>query len=511
LATVYRNFLQLGLVFVPAASGILAAVVMVSWYYGTVHGITLAFAITLLGEAIDYPSYLFLQTAPGATLATAARDIWPTLRLAVLTTVFGSLAMLFSSIQGLSQLGMLGAVGIAVAGLVNRWVVPPLSPMVRPVLSPAWKRPDWLRALLRPRPWLVAALMLMAIVFLAAGNFTWEDDIGALNPLPASTRLRDQQLRGELGAPDVRFIVVYPATNIELALAGSEALRPALDALVRDGLLRDYEMAADFLPSLAVQSARQAALPSPQQLQPAVDSAARATGFRPQALAPFIGEVAKARQLPPVTLDDINDRAWKLRADSLLLRNGDGVAALILLKGIADGDALSSRADTLAPAMLIDLKQETGSLVAAYRRQILAYSGCGLLLISVLLLFHLRHPVLVLRVQVPPLLAVVCTLAILTAAGERITLFHLVALLLVLGIGINYALFFNRRPADHAGSDRVVLSLLVCCTSTLIGFGTLAISSIAVLHGIGLTAFCGALLSFVFSAWLSPPQTAPIR
>jgi predicted exporter len=355
---------------------------------------------------------------------------------------------------------------------------------------------------------------LTAIVFLAAGNFAWEDDIGALNPLPAATKQRDQQLRGELGAPDVRFVVIYPAKNPEQALAGSEALRPALDALVRDKLLEGYEMAADFLPSFATQRARQAALPSAEQLQPELDRAARASGFRPQALAPFIGEIVQARQLPPIVLGDIKDRAWKLRAENLLFRDGDGVAALILLKGIADGEALSARAGTLAPAMLIDLKQETSSLVAGYRKQILAYSGAGLLLIAVLLLFHLRSPVLVLRVQLPPLLAVACTLAVLTAAGERITLFHLVALLLVLGIGINYALFFNRRAAEPEGGDRVVLSLLVCCTSTLIGFGALAVSSIPVLHGIGVTAFCGALLSFVFSAWLSPalpPQTAAIR
>src|SRR5207247_101963 len=86
-----------------AASGMAAVGVL----FGTVHGITLAFGATLIGEAVDYPSYVFTQRKPGESVLEILARVWPTLRLAVLTTVFGSLALLLSSLQGLSQLGVL--------------------------------------------------------------------------------------------------------------------------------------------------------------------------------------------------------------------------------------------------------------------------------------------------------------------------------------------------------------------------------------------------------------------
>ena len=99
-----------------------------SWVFGPVHGITLGFGATLIGEAVDYPSYAFIQAARGERLADTLARIGPTLRLAVLTTVFGASAMALSSFQGLAQLGVLTIVGVGVAGLVTRWVLPALAP-----------------------------------------------------------------------------------------------------------------------------------------------------------------------------------------------------------------------------------------------------------------------------------------------------------------------------------------------------------------------------------------------
>lgn len=503
LTWVYRSLGQIALVFLPAATGILVGVVLVSWWYGTVHGITLAFAITLLGEAIDYPSYLLLQARPGDHLTAAARDIWPTLRLAVLTTFAGSLAMLFSSIQGLAQLGLLSAAGILTAGLVNRWVIPALAPYQRPGKPQTWHPPTILRQLLRPRPALAGIAFLLALLSLGWSGFPWQDDLGALNPLPESVKRRDHELRTAIGAPDIRYMIAYPAASVDAALLGTEQLRPALDALVRDQIVTGYDIAADSLPSLATQRKRLAALPEREILQSDLRTAASAAGFRVDALTPFVEEITHARALAPITLEHIGDSAWRLRTESLLGRQDDGVIALITLRGIRDPHALMARATSLAPALLIDLKQETSALVSSYRQQILHYSGAGFLLIALLVLAHLRSPVVTLRILIPPLLAIVCTVAILNGFGERITLFHLVALLLVLGIGINYALFFN-----CPFTDRVLFSLLVCCASTLIGFGALAASSIPVLHGIGLTVFIGTSISFLFSAWLVSPAVS---
>ena len=59
----------------------LAGVAAVSLLFGPVHGITLAFGAILVGEAVDYPTYLYAHAARGEALARAAARIGPTLAL----------------------------------------------------------------------------------------------------------------------------------------------------------------------------------------------------------------------------------------------------------------------------------------------------------------------------------------------------------------------------------------------------------------------------------------------
>jgi predicted exporter len=65
----------------------------------------------------------------------------------------------------------------------------------------------------------------------------WENDLAALTPVPEDLLIRDAKLRGELGAPDVRYLLVLEAKDADGVLALSETLEPALDALVAKNAL----------------------------------------------------------------------------------------------------------------------------------------------------------------------------------------------------------------------------------------------------------------------------------
>ncbi|WP_177313507.1 MMPL family transporter, partial [Burkholderia ubonensis] len=135
LLTLYRSPRTLALGLLPVLSGIAAGLAAVSVAFGTVHGLTLGFGTTLIGEAVDYSIYLFVQSAQaGARDATRPPDAtrawlaayWPTIRLGVLTSVCGFASMLFSGFPGLVQLGLYSIAGLAAAALVTRFVLPPL-------------------------------------------------------------------------------------------------------------------------------------------------------------------------------------------------------------------------------------------------------------------------------------------------------------------------------------------------------------------------------------------------
>ena len=83
-------------------------------------------------------------------------------------------------------------------------------------------------------------------------------------------------------------------------------------------------------------------------------------------------------------------------------------------------------------------------------------------------------------------------------------------MLLIVAVGSNYALFFDQR-ADAKGMDRVatLASLVLACTTTVIGFGVLAFSKVPVLQAIGATVGPGAVLALLFSAILADNRAAP--
>jgi predicted exporter len=87
------------------------------------------------------------------------------------------------------------------------------------------------------------------------------------------------------------------------------------------------------------------------------------------------------------------------------------------------------------------------------------------------------------------------------------TILNLVGLLLIVAVGSNYALFFDRESSrgDAKQHQRTVASLLIANMTTVIGFGVLALSSVPILSAVGSTVAPGAFLALVFAAVLAAP------
>ncbi|MCC6608697.1 MAG: hypothetical protein IT515_03340 [Burkholderiales bacterium] len=507
LLAAYRSTTLVGFGALPVASGMLAGMAAVSLAFGSVHGITLGFGATLIGEAADYATYVLAQRAPGETLAAIARRVWPTLRLAVLTTVFGSLAMLASSFTGLAQLGLLIAVGALAAGLVARYVLPALVPerwaarsaQAVPLAGPlAALAPNARRA----AP-LVPLALVAGIVVVGLRHATlWENDIAALSPVSEAAKSRDSELREALGAPDVRHLVVVTAATRDDVLARFETLAPHLAGLVARGAVRDFDTPARYLPSAATQSARRAALPDAGTLAARLARATAGLPFREGLFALFIADAAEARAAPLLEPEDFAGTAWGVALRALLFEQGGHWVGLAPLSGVADPGALQRMIAGLAdPAVwAFDLKGESEAMLRGYRDQALALSAAGVILIGGVLWVGLRSGRAAADVMLPVLAATSVTAAALVLGGIRLSLLHLVSFLLVLGTGTNYALFFNRRVPDEAEKLRGAYAVIVAATTTLVAFGALALSGTAILRAIGETVALGTVLSLVFAA-----------
>lgn len=512
LLALFRSPRVVGLSLLPVATGAAAGVAAVSLGFGAVHGITLGFGVTLIGEGVDYAIYLFTHSAAGVPPRAALGRIWPTLRLGVLTSIIGFSAMLFSGFTGLAQLGLFSITGLLVAVAATRWVLPALlpqefAPKVVGEFAPAAMALE--RHAPRLRYPLLAAVTLAVALLASQRGPLWSEDLASLSPVPRSDQLLDQRLRQDLGAPDVRYLVVVRERDEEAALQGAEAVAAALRNAVRRGLLEGYDAPSTWLPSRAAQAARQAALPAPGALRKNLAQAQRGLPYRAGTFEPFLEDAAAAKKLPWIDRASLRGTGLALKVETLLVRRDDGWTALLPLRGVADAAALAREIGAVAgaPAVLLDLKRESDQLYGSYRREAVVYSLAGAAAIILLLLATLRSPRRVYDVVAPLAAAVAVVTGLLALGGHTLSIFHLVGMLLVVAVGSNYSLFFDRQALSGADRGRTLVSLLFAAVTTMIGFGLLSFSSVAVLNAIGSTVGLGALLALSFSAILQRRET----
>jgi predicted exporter len=512
LYAAYRSATLLGASFLPVITGLVVGVTVVGLGFDKVHGITLGFGVTLIGEAIDYPTYLFMQARRGEPLRDALARIGPTLRLAVLTTVFGALAMALSSFEGLAQLGVLTIAGVTAAGLTTRWILPIVIP-ARPASSDARAQSPWLNRVAsaaRRLRWPAAVLATAALGLIAwRHDRLWDEDISSLTPVSESAKQLDRSLREALDAPSLRYLLVARGSSRETALQASESAAEWLAGAVRRGWLAGFDVPSSYLPSRRTQDARRAALPDRDVLATRLTAALADSPFRANAFAPFLDAVARARSGPLLEASDFDGTALSLKIGSLLFHNGDGWNALATLRGVSAPAELAGEASAHGDEF-VDLKGESNSLINTYRNQTLRFVAAGLACIVALLAVALGGAQRAALAVAPTLAAVALDVAVLLLLGKKLSLFNLVALLLVVGVGLNYALFFARPHADEAERGRTLRSLAVCAATTFSVFACLALSRIPVLHEIGITVALGAALSLMLAAaFAAGPEGIP--
>jgi len=503
----FRSFWFVLLAGLPLFVAILSGVTITHLIYGDLQGITLAFGLVLIGVALDYPVHVFSHLVASEGVKQSVKNIWPTLRLGVVTTGMGFFALTQTSFNGIAQLGVFAISGLLAAAWFTRFILPLFIKMWS--LPEVRKMPDWLMLASNLRTSfslysVVFSIALVSVLFIFF-PVSWENDMAKLSPVPKQALQIERQLRKQLNAEDFSNVAVVVGETSDEVLSESESLTVFLNSLINENIISAYRAPFQILPSIEKQQIRQNLLPAKTSLEKIVGHATLNSAFKQDSFMPFIEDVTNSRSLTPLNINELNGTALGERLSSMLISDNKSWYAIIRFIDVADRITLEKRINDLGQpeVLFLNTKQISQIMIDNFRNEAIKLFYIGLMIIFAILALSLKNIYRLMQVSFIVSMAIVCTLLLLNITGVALSIFHLVSLLLVLGLGLDYSLFFTRAASDLAERRRTFISIAVCFGSTALVFGMLASSSIPVLHAIGMTVLIGVIFSFIFASLFS--------
>ncbi len=509
----YRSVRMVVLVVLPLLIGVIVATASILLFYDQIHGITLVFGVTMAGVAVDYPIHLLTGGMHGSRKRerNKLQKVWRTLRLGVFSTVIAYGAFLLSGFGGLQQVGAFTIVGLVTAALFSRWVLPLISDHQESLPSGLTGLHCILKSLGRSATRFRLVVMVMLVV--SAGGLLLQDgpvlhlNVESLSPIKDQRLAEGEMLRDDIGFWYGGNMLMMTAVDKESVLQLSEYLEPYLDELAEAGILDGFDMASHFLPSRQQQSLRKAQLKDVDSISKNLAEALTDFPFRADVFDPAIDDIRSLDELELLDVASLEDTPAGKKLNPLLFDFEGEAAGVILLHGVQDEAAMMRFSDRHEELYYMNLKSTSTAMVAkSVNRVALSMIACiAIIYVSLALGFKsLARP---LKIMVPTFSAAVTVAAILVFSGNPLSIFHLISLLLVVGLGLDYALFFNRLPENDDEWDTTFKSIWVCGITTILVFGVLTFSWTPPLEAIGITVGIGTFISLVFAAmWAAVPE-----
>jgi predicted exporter len=305
--------------------------------------------------------------------------------------------------------------------------------------------------------------------------------------------------------PSGRHRIDVSADDLQALLARQSDLLPVLDEATREGWIDRAEMLLTHLPSRPEQPAAFPAVEAfAETLQGRLAEAGLSETFRER----MVDAYREAREAPPAGPADLRPLLETLPVAGLISPTETGLSASVRLWGVEDPGRLAAAVDRLDAEGVswTDEEARISAMLDTVSARLLRWFLAGAAVATVVLLAAFRSVSAVARIAGACLAGALATALAVTLVAGGLGLFQLVALALVVGLGIDYAIFVVRSEDDRQWFD-AFRSILLCAATTLIAFIVMAFSGVAVLEDIGTTVVIG-VSAMVVSALLLRPAPA---
>lgn len=488
----FRSLRPVLLVGLSLLVGTTVALSVTALFFDKVHLLTLVFGASLVGVAEDYGIHYFAarQGEPQRPPHALLRALQPALWLALGTSAIAYMALGAAAFPGLRQMALFSVVGLAAAMLtvvcwfpwLDRGQVPQsrLARRIGQTLNhwPRWRHAAWGS---------VTLCLLMGAGLWLGGGVHIQDDVRQLQNGDPALVAQQRRVSEMLGLPSPAQFYLIQGPNAEQVLQREEALKQRLEALVQQRQLAGYAAVSDWVPS-AKQQALDAALVRSVQTDVL-------QGINQQLRESFVATHTVDEQA--LTVQDWLDQPIAAAARPLWLGSRDGnTRSMLMLRGVqglAALPALEAAAQGLDGVSWVDKPAEISGLLQRYRISMteLLVLGHGLVLTALWLRFGRKAW----RAWLPTVLASVAVVLVMALWGQPWQLFNVLALMLLLGVGIDYGIFLQ----EHEDDPHAWLAVVIGAGSTWLSFGLLGLSSTPALRAFGVTLMLGLPLVLVLA------------
>ncbi len=496
----YRSFQPLIFAHLSLLVGMLYAFTITHWFFQGIHVLTLVFGSSLIGVSIDYSCHFFAEyeNQKGNNFNTLKR-IFPGVTMGLVTTLLGYIGFFFTPFRGLQEIAVFSSVGLTAAFFT---VLVFFTKFYRAKISQtnsflhkfsknfiqSFKSKVSGRLLF----WVLVGMSLVSLggLFRLKAN----DDIRLLYSSSKALIKFEGLTQKILGQRKATQFFLVVGDSEEAVLHKELNLTTKLQKLIQQKHLSSYEAVSNYVPPVKQQT-QNYLLIKEKLYEPYLKRQGLELGLSAGEITLIETDLKRAAN-DKLTLQKFFNNSLGHNLKFLWLdKINNKYASIVLLDGLSDTKSFHSLNYPSEGVYFMDKVSDISSILSKYRTTSL-YLLFIVYGIIQLLLFWRYGWLKGMSIMLAPVAAGVFTFAVLGYLGQEINLFHILALFLVLGIGIDYAIFYAE---DKERMPSTTLAILISCLSTLLSFSLLSFSGFRMINSFGYTVLIGMFFSYILA------------
>ena len=513
LAATLRSFRAVFVISVPFLAA-LPAIGLTSLIFGSVSALALGFGIVLLGIGVDFSVHLYLALArsdrsTGEVLKTLRTPVF----FASMTTITVFLVLLLSEVPSHRQMATLALLGIILAVIFSRILIPMIAPKKKceSEMAPVHAQSE---AIARLGRYEKIAFFIWLIV-ICGGVAVWPQlsyngDLRVLDAPDEKVRAAEEYFSGVWGDKQEQAFVVSTGETMSEALDAAGRFYRFLRHRNVDGV----QTISPLAPGMQDQESNRKRWETfwsahLEQFTRDFHYAAQKNGFAPGAFAPFFRWLEKD---PPLMEPDVVLDSALGPAAAMMIRSPSGEA------GSAGGDYTVLTTvkidDNRLQELLRFAEKDTATSVLAnkkwrqdverlLKKDIVLLSLVAGLCVTLLVGLQFRNLRRVAAVLAPVLSSLAAMSLFCFFTDGELNMMHLIMGIMVIGLSVDYGIFVVCAKQE-GDSSTALMAVSICAASSLIGFGVLAFADHPALHSLGVTVLTGIGASWPAALLVSP-------